>query len=186
MNEMRCFNWCFLGDRGFLARLCHGGLTSLLKTLATKHKSTVTKMATKHQATITTPHGPRRCFEARIEREGKPALVARCGGIFNRKRTCHPADTSPRGLPTQRRGRGHREGDPADTLHLPVEVGRRLGPQLDTRRHLILRGQQAGQLFARRAGHPPPSSTVELDSSTVARSAWWLGRVRTGTGGQAA
>ena len=55
--------------------------TSMLKTLAAKHRSTVTKMATKHQATLVTPHGPRRCYEARIEHKDRPALVARFGGI---------------------------------------------------------------------------------------------------------
>jgi hypothetical protein len=38
-------------------------------------------MAAKHAAKIETPHGPRACIEARIERNGKPALVARFGGI---------------------------------------------------------------------------------------------------------
>jgi group II intron reverse transcriptase/maturase len=55
--------------------------TSMLKTLAAKHRSTVSKMAAQHKATITTPHGQRRCFEARIERKDRPALVARFGGI---------------------------------------------------------------------------------------------------------
>jgi group II intron reverse transcriptase/maturase len=55
--------------------------TSMLKTLAAKHRSTVTKMARKYQATIVTPRGKRRCFEARIEREGRKPLVARFGGI---------------------------------------------------------------------------------------------------------
>lgn len=55
--------------------------TSMLKTLAAKHRSTVTKMATKYQAKIVTPHGPRRCYEARIERKDRTALVARFGGI---------------------------------------------------------------------------------------------------------
>lgn len=55
--------------------------TSLLKTLAEKHKSTVSKMAACYQAKIETPHGLRTCFEARVERDGKPALVARFGGI---------------------------------------------------------------------------------------------------------
>jgi group II intron reverse transcriptase/maturase len=55
--------------------------TSLLKTLANKHRSSVAKMARKYAATITTPHGPRKCFEARIERSGRKPLVARFGGI---------------------------------------------------------------------------------------------------------
>ncbi|MGZ3433981.1 MAG: reverse transcriptase domain-containing protein, partial [Isosphaeraceae bacterium] len=55
--------------------------TSMLKTLAAKHGSSVTKMARKHRATIDTPVGPRRCFEARVERDGRKPLVARFGGI---------------------------------------------------------------------------------------------------------
>jgi hypothetical protein len=53
----------------------------MLKTLAAKHQSTVSKMATRHRATIDTPRGKRVCFEARVERTGKQPLVARFGGI---------------------------------------------------------------------------------------------------------
>src|SRR6266542_1166169 len=56
-------------------------VTSMLKTLAARHRSTVTKMAARHMAKVTTDDGPRRCFEARREREGKKDLVARFGGI---------------------------------------------------------------------------------------------------------
>ena len=55
--------------------------TSLLKTLADKHRSSVSKMARKHKAAIDTPYGPRKCLEARIERNGRKPLVARFGGI---------------------------------------------------------------------------------------------------------
>ena len=55
--------------------------TSMLKTLAAKHQSSVVKMARKHRAKIATPYGLRQCFEARVVRDGKPALVARFGGI---------------------------------------------------------------------------------------------------------
>ena len=55
--------------------------TSMLKTLAAKHRSTVTKMAARHKAEVTTSDGPRACFEARLRREGKKDLVARFGGI---------------------------------------------------------------------------------------------------------
>jgi group II intron reverse transcriptase/maturase len=55
--------------------------TSMLKTLAAKHKSTVSKIAARYRAKIKTPHGLRTCFEARVERDGKPALVARFAGI---------------------------------------------------------------------------------------------------------
>ena len=68
-------------DVGRLTRLEWVAKTSMLKTLAAKHRSTVTKMATKHKATIATPYGPRRCFEARVDRDGRNPLVARFGGI---------------------------------------------------------------------------------------------------------
>lgn len=42
-------------------------LTSMLKTLASKDRSTVTKIAAKHKAKIQTTHGPRTCFEAIVE-----------------------------------------------------------------------------------------------------------------------
>ena len=39
------------------------------------------KIAARHKAKIETPHGLRTCFEARIQRDGKPDLIARFGGI---------------------------------------------------------------------------------------------------------
>jgi group II intron reverse transcriptase/maturase len=59
--------------------------TSMLKTLAAKHKSTVTKMASRFKAKAITGDGPRTCFEARRRRKGKPDLVARFGGIILRQ-----------------------------------------------------------------------------------------------------
>jgi hypothetical protein len=56
--------------------------TSLLKTLAGKHKSTVSKMARKYKAMISTPEGSRTCFRTVVERgEGKKPLVAWFSGI---------------------------------------------------------------------------------------------------------
>jgi len=55
--------------------------TSMLKTLAAKHKSTVAAMARKYKAVIDTPHGSRTCFQVSVPREGKEPLVARFGGI---------------------------------------------------------------------------------------------------------
>jgi len=60
--------------------------TSLLKTLANKHRSSVSKMARTFKATLDTPYGPRTCFEARIERRGRKPLVARFGGIPLKRR----------------------------------------------------------------------------------------------------
>lgn len=56
-------------------------LTSLLKTLASKHKTSVNKIAGRYKNTVQTSSGPRRCFEVRMDREGKKPLIARFGGI---------------------------------------------------------------------------------------------------------
>jgi group II intron reverse transcriptase/maturase len=64
-----------------LQRLRWNAETSMLKTLAAKHKSTVCTMAARHKAKTATPAGLRTCFEARARREGKPDLIARFGGI---------------------------------------------------------------------------------------------------------
>lgn len=69
------------GDVFRLHRLEWVMATSMLKTLACRHRSTVAKMAARYAAKINTPHGPRACFEASIARDGKTALVARFGGI---------------------------------------------------------------------------------------------------------
>jgi group II intron reverse transcriptase/maturase len=68
-----------------LSTLEWNAVTSMLKTLAAKHGSTVTKMAARHAAKVTTGDGPRRCYEARRRREGRQDLVARFGGIILRQ-----------------------------------------------------------------------------------------------------
>ena len=83
--------------------------TSMLKTLACRHRSTVTKMARKYKAVTATPHGPRRCFEARVERDGRKPLAARFGGIPLRRqkkavitdRPQHPARPRQKELVTR-------------------------------------------------------------------------------------
>ena len=69
------------GDVHRLHRLRWVMETSMLKTLARKHRSSVSKMAARYKAKIETPHGPRTCFEASVVRVGKDPLVARFGGI---------------------------------------------------------------------------------------------------------
>jgi len=59
--------------------------TSMLKTLAAKHNSTVTKTAARYRAKVVTSDGLRSCFEARVTRRGKRDLVARFGGIALRQ-----------------------------------------------------------------------------------------------------
>ena len=60
-------------------------LTSMLKTLAAKHRSSVAKMAARLRAKVITGDGPRTCYEARLRREGRRELVARFGGIVLRQ-----------------------------------------------------------------------------------------------------
>ncbi len=71
--------------------------TSLLKTLAGKHRSTAGKMAKKRKAVIDTPAGPRKCLQLVIERDrGRKPLVARFGGIpLRRVRTATLTDQRP-------------------------------------------------------------------------------------------
>lgn len=74
------------GDVHRLHRLRWVMETSMLRTLARKHRSSVSKMAARHKAKIDTPHGLRTCFEAKVERTGKKPLVARFGGIPLKRR----------------------------------------------------------------------------------------------------
>jgi group II intron reverse transcriptase/maturase len=78
--------------------------TSMLRTLAAKHNSSVSKMAKKHKAKIVTPEGIRTCFEAQVEREGRQPLVARFGGIpLKRKKLAVLIDRQPSGVTYPRR-----------------------------------------------------------------------------------
>jgi group II intron reverse transcriptase/maturase len=80
-----------------LARLRWVMETSMLKTLAGKHHSTVTKMARKYKTTIKTSAGPRVVFQVSVERDrGRKPLVARFGGIpLRRNRTTVLTDQRP-------------------------------------------------------------------------------------------
>jgi group II intron reverse transcriptase/maturase len=92
-----------------LTRLCWYAETSMLKTLAAKHKSSVAKMAARYKAKVITGHGPRTCFEAKLTREGKKDLVARFGGIplkQNRRAVIH--DPAPARIRYPRKELVHR------------------------------------------------------------------------------
>jgi hypothetical protein len=71
--------------------------TSMLKTLAGKHHSTVNKMARKDKTTIESPTGPRRVFQVTVECDrGRKPLAARFGGIqLKRVRTAVLTDQRP-------------------------------------------------------------------------------------------
>jgi group II intron reverse transcriptase/maturase len=91
------------GDVYRLNRLHWVMLTSLLKTLAGKYRSTVPKMARKYGATIETPDGPRMCLQVTVERgEGRKPLVATFGGIpLRRQRTTVVIDRDPTQVPAR-------------------------------------------------------------------------------------
>ena len=90
------------GDVWRLSRLEWVAKTSMLKTMAARHDSPVSKMARKYKATISTPHGPRTCFEASVERPGRKPRIARFGGIpLRRQKKAVIDDRSP--VPVPRR-----------------------------------------------------------------------------------
>ncbi|HSL06536.1 MAG TPA: reverse transcriptase domain-containing protein [Pseudonocardiaceae bacterium] len=92
------------GNVSTLNRLRWVAETSMLKTLAAKHDSSVAKVARKFKATVTTAHGPRACFEAVVERAGRKPLVARFGGIaLKRQDTAVLEDRRPVPITKSRR-----------------------------------------------------------------------------------
>jgi len=106
-------------------------------TLPAKHQSTVSKMAAKHKAKIETRYGLRRCFEARIHRNGKPDLVARFGGIpLARDKGAVLLDRVPQPAPHPRKELIHRLltrrcelcGEPGKVLVHQVRKLANLGP----------------------------------------------------------
>lgn len=93
------------GDVWRLDRLRWVMLTSMLKTLAAKHRSTVTKMARKYSTTVLTSYGRRRCFEARVERAGRKSLIARFGGIPLKRRKNTVISDQPASPLTRKKGK---------------------------------------------------------------------------------
>ncbi len=78
--------------------------TSLLKTLAGKHKSSVAAIARKYRATTETEYGLRKCLRVVVQREqGKKPLVAQFGGIpLKRKQDAILVDHTPQFLMVNR------------------------------------------------------------------------------------
>ena len=60
--------------------------TSLLLTLASKHKTSLGKILRKYKSKVQTPEGTRKCIEVIVERAGKKPLVARFGGVSLKRR----------------------------------------------------------------------------------------------------
>ena len=87
-----------------LGTLRWNAVTSMLKTMAAKHHSTVTKMAARHKAKTETSHGLRTCFEVIKHRKGKKDLVARFGGIpLKHDRRAAIRDPAPVWVPSPRK-----------------------------------------------------------------------------------
>lgn len=78
--------------------------TSLLKTLAGKHKSSVAAMARKYKATTETANGPRKCLKVVVQRgNDKKPLIAQFGGIpLQRKQDAILVDHQPQFFMTNR------------------------------------------------------------------------------------
>ena len=84
------------GNVYWMSRVEWAMRTSMLRTLAAKHRSSVSKMKARHAAKIETPYGLRTCFEAKAQRPGRKPLVARFGGIpLKRDRNAIPLDRVP-------------------------------------------------------------------------------------------
>jgi group II intron reverse transcriptase/maturase len=98
------------GDVWRLSRLHWVMLTSLLKTLAGKYDSSVSKMARRYGATIETPHGPHRCMQVSVDRgEDRKPLVATFGGIpLQRQMFAVLRDREPVPVTARRRELVHR------------------------------------------------------------------------------
>lgn len=82
---------------GWFSKLRWVTETSLLKTLAGKHKSSVAAMACKYKATTETVSGLRKCFKVVVQRgSDKKPLIAQFGGIpLKRKRDAILVDHQP-------------------------------------------------------------------------------------------
>jgi Type II intron maturase/AI2M/AI1M-like, HNH endonuclease len=93
------------GDVWRLSRLHWVMQTSLLRTLARKYDSSVSKMVRKYAAAIETPYGPRKCLQVTVDRgEGRKPLVATFGGIpLRRQKNAVITDRVPDAAATPRR-----------------------------------------------------------------------------------
>jgi group II intron reverse transcriptase/maturase len=92
------------GNVYWLSRVEWSMRTSMLRTLAAKHRSSVSKMTARHKAKIQTPYGLRTCFEATVHKTGRKPLVARFGGIpLKRNRKTVLFDRVPDSAPHRHR-----------------------------------------------------------------------------------
>jgi group II intron reverse transcriptase/maturase len=87
--------YCMAHDRAKkLAKLKHVMQTSMLKTLAAKHKTTVSVMAGKYRVQVSTADGEYTAYQVVVPREGKQPLIATFGG-FGLKRQDKAINDAP-------------------------------------------------------------------------------------------
>jgi group II intron reverse transcriptase/maturase len=84
-------NVCWLGRLRWIME------TSLLQTLANKHKTTVGKITKKYKTVVETPYGKMKCLKVVVERGGgKKPLIAQFGGIpLRHRKTAILKDSNP-------------------------------------------------------------------------------------------
>ena len=137
-----------------LHRLRWAAETSMLKTLAAKHRTTVAKTARRHKTTIATPHGPRTCFEAREERPGRKPLTARFGGIpLKRQRK--------RSSPTASQHRPHARGRSSPGSCTANANGATPGPTVETHQVRKLADLDKTRPRAARLGGPDGENAAQ-------------------------
>jgi group II intron reverse transcriptase/maturase len=73
--------YAYAKNRSWLNRLRWYMEVSLLKTLAAKHKSTISRMARRFAGKAITENGVMRCLSVIVERKDKPPLYTKFGGI---------------------------------------------------------------------------------------------------------
>ncbi|GGW86634.1 hypothetical protein GCM10010350_83770 [Streptomyces galilaeus] len=152
--------------------------TSMLRTLARKHGSTVSKMAARFKAKIQTPYGPLTCFEARMPRDNRKELVARFGGIpLKRQKTAELTDRLTGSVYPHkeliRRLQGNRceiceRAGEVEVHHIRSlnDLSRRDGPSPDWM-NLMARRRRKGPRGLRRLSRAHPHREAEHGAHTV-------------------
>lgn len=78
--------YCMAHDRAKkLSKLKHVMQTSMLKTLAAKHKTSVSRMAAEYRVQLSTADGEYTAYQVVVPRDGKEPLVATFGGFGLRR-----------------------------------------------------------------------------------------------------
>jgi group II intron reverse transcriptase/maturase len=86
----------------YLSRLKFIMQSSMMRTLAYKYKTSVTKMYRKYEAEIVTDGKKLKCLQTKVEREGKKPLVATFGGFsLKRKKNTWIDDKLPKPINTR-------------------------------------------------------------------------------------